>query len=164
MQSSTRCPRCGYVLTYNGYAYYCSFCGYPQTRETIAGSLRTLERSITHGVKQFLADLKPKIPVPAGYFPVATQPCSNCGFTFPRGIQICPSCGIRRPMLPQDTAPPAMPTPSDVSDLDRRVFDYINAHSGTISISKTVQDLAVTQPILLSSIERLKAAGFLTQS
>ena len=163
MQASARCPRCGYVLNYNGYAYSCSFCGYPQTRESLAEALYSLEKRIRGGVKRVLADLKPKAAAQLGYYPVnvTMQACTNCGLIFPRGFQSCPSCGTQRPLPAQSTT---TTQPADATDLDRRVFDYINAHDGTISISQAAQDLAIGQEPLLSSIERLKSAGYLSQS
>ncbi len=162
MHATTRCPRCGYVLNYNGYAYYCSFCGYPQTRETLAGALYSLEKRISGGVRRVLAELKPKT-AQMGYYPVSVtmQACTNCGLIFPRGFQRCPSCGTQRPIMAQGTT---TTMPREATDLDRRVFDYINSHGGTISISHAAQDLVIDQELLLSSIERLKSAGYLTQS
>jgi predicted ATP-dependent serine protease len=89
------------------------------------------------------------------------QPCINCGFSFPKMAQICPSCGAQRAIAPQNIM--AIST-TETHDLDRRVFDYISAHRGTISLSQTAQDLAITQATLLTSIERLKTGGFLSQS
>lgn len=162
MQATTRCPRCGYVLNYNGYTYYCSFCGYPQTRETLTGALYTLEKRIGGGIRRVLAELKPKT-AQMGHYPVSVtmQPCANCGLIFPFGFQRCPSCGTQRSIPAQGTTT-TMPT--EATDLDQRVFDYINAHAGTISISQAAQDLLIGQELLLSSIERLKSAGYLTQS
>jgi ribosomal protein L37E len=163
MQSSTRCPRCGYVLTYTGSAYYCSFCGYPRTQENLAPMLHSLEKKVSDRIQRFLAELKPKMPPQPSYYPinVIMQPCTNCGFSFPKMAQICPSCGAQRAIIPQNT-----PATSAVEtyDLDRRVFDYISAHEGTISLSQATQDLAITQAALLTSIDRLKTGGFLSQS
>jgi hypothetical protein len=163
MQGTTRCPRCGYVLNYNGYAYYCSFCGYPRTPETLAGALHSLERRVGSGIRRVLDEFKPKAAAQMGRYPVnvAMQPCANCDLIFPLGFQRCPSCGTQR-SLPAQVTTTTMP--AEATDLDRRVFDYINAHAGTISISQAAQDLVIGQDLLLSSIERLKSAGYLTQS
>ena len=163
MQSTTRCPRCGYVLTYNGAAYYCSFCGYPQTQQALPPSLRSLEKKFSDRIQRFLAELKPRIPPQPNYYPVNVimQPCANCGFNFPKMAQVCPSCRAQRAIVPQSTPSTSA---AEAYDLDRRVFDYITAHEGTISLSQATQDLAITQPALLTSIERLKTGGFLSQS
>jgi predicted amidophosphoribosyltransferase len=163
MQSSTRCPRCGYVLTYNGTTYYCSFCGYPRTQENLPPVLQSLERRVSDGIHRFLAELKPKTPPQPSYYPinVIMQPCMNCGFSFPKMAPICPACGTQRAIVAQNT--PATSS-TEANDLDRRVFDYISAHEGTISLSQAIQDLAIPQATLLTSIERLKTGGFLNQS
>jgi ribosomal protein L37E len=163
MRPSTRCPRCGYVLTYSGSVYYCSFCGYPRTNEALTTTLHSLEKKVSDGIQRFLAQLKAKTPAQPSYYPVNVimQPCTNCGFSFPRMAQTCPSCGNQRAIVPQNTR---LVSATGTHDLDRRVFDYISAHGGTISISQTAQDLAITQASLLTSIERLKTGGFLSQS
>ena len=163
MQSTSRCPRCGYVLTYNGSAYYCNFCGYPRTQETLAPMLRSLEKKVSDGIQRFLAELKPRMTPQSSYYPVSVimQPCMNCGFSFPKMSQICPSCGTQRAVITQSTPAPSTP---EIYNLDRRVFDYISAHEGTISLSQAATDLTITQAALLTSIERLKTGGFLNQS
>jgi ribosomal protein L37E len=163
MQSTTRCPRCGYVLTYSGSAYYCNFCGYPRTQDTLTPALHSLKKKVSDRIQRFLAELKPKIPPQPSYYPVNVimQPCINCGFSFPKMAQICPSCGTQRAIVSQNTTEIST---TGTHDLDRRVFDYISAHGGTISLSQAAQDLAITQATLLTSIERLKNGGFLSPS
>jgi predicted amidophosphoribosyltransferase len=163
MQSTTRCPRCGYLLTFSGSAYYCSFCGYPRTHEPLTLTLHSLEKKVSDRIQSFLAELKPRVPSQPSYYPVNVimQPCINCGFIFPRMGQVCPSCGRQRAIVSQDTR---VISPTETPDLDRRVFDYISAHGGTISLSQAAQDLAITQANLRTSIERLKTGGFLSQS
>jgi ribosomal protein L37E len=163
MQATTRCPRCGYVLTYNGYSYYCSFCGYPRTHETLSSTLHSLEKKVSDRIQRLVAELKPKIPPQPRYRPgnVIMQPCINCGFSFPRMVQICPSCGAQRAVVSQNTTAISS---TETHDLDRRVFDYISARGGTISLSQAAKDLAITHATLLSCIERLKTGGFLSQS
>lgn len=163
MQSTTRCPRCGYLLTFSGSVYYCSFCGYPRTQDTLTPALHSLKKKVSDRIQRFLAEPKTRIPSQPSYYPVNVimQPCINCGLSFPKMAQICPSCSTQRAIVPQNTA--AIST-TETHDLDRRVFDYISAHGGTISLSQTAQDLAITQANLLTSIERLKSRGFLSQS
>jgi predicted amidophosphoribosyltransferase len=162
MQSTARCPRCGYVLTYSGSAYYCNFCGYPRTQTAIP-TLRSLEKKVSDGIQRLRAELKPRTPPQPSYYPinVIMQPCTNCGFSFPKMAQLCPFCGTQRAIVSQSIR--AIST-TETPDLDRRVFDYISAHGGTISLSQASQDLAITQETLLTSIERLKTGGFLSQS
>ena len=167
MQPSGRCPRCGYVLTYNGYAYYCRFCGYPQTQGKLTTEIRSLERRTRARVQQILRELmtKTKTQRDVIYYPVNIimhSPCRNCGVSFPIGTQICPTCGTPRSTIPQSTQPQV--TPPEPPSLDARVLDYIVSHEGTISISRAAQDLSINQTVLRSSIERLKEGGFLNQS
>lgn len=163
MQSTTRCPRCGYLLTFSGSVYYCSFCGYPRTHEPLTLTLHSLEKKVSNRFQRFLAELKPRRPPQPSYTPVNVimQPCIYCGFSFPKMAQVCPSCGKQRAIVPQETR---VISPTETQDLDRRVLDYISARGGTISLSQAAQDLAITQATLLTSIERLKTGGFLSQS
>lgn len=48
-------------------------------------------------------------------------------------------------------------------DLDKRVYDYVLNHGGTISISQGAQELAISSGALTAAIERLKATGVLNQ-
>lgn len=134
------------------YAYHCNFCGYPQTRQNFPETLRSMERNVRARVERVLEGLKPRAQPQITYYPVnlVLQPCVSCGFSFPRGTNTCPSCGTPRTTL--------------TDDLDRRVFDYIAAHGGTISLSQAAQELTISQPVLLSAIERLKTGGYLNQS
>ena len=163
MQSTRRCPRCGYVLTYNGSAYHCDFCGYPRTQETLAPVLHSIEKKVSDGIQRVITGLRPRMTPQPSYYPVNVimQPCINCGFNFPKMAPICPSCGTQRATI---TQPPPTVSVSGTYELDRKIFDYISIHEGTISLSQAAQDLATTQAALLTSIERLKAGGFLSQS
>lgn len=160
-----RCPRCGYVLTYDGYRYFCGYCGYPRTHRPLTNALQDIDRAVRLKVRNFLQALKPDTNREIRYYPaniLLQRPCVSCGVNFPTGLQSCPNCGTPRLMPPPDSQAPAiMPEPQG---LDRRVLDYIMSHGGTISISQTVHDLSVTQDALRFSIERLKAAGFLKPS
>jgi PKD repeat protein len=48
-------------------------------------------------------------------------------------------------------------------EIDDMVLDYIEAHGGTISLSRAAEDLGITYEELISSIDRLKNAGKLRQ-
>jgi len=48
-------------------------------------------------------------------------------------------------------------------ELDDMVLDYIEAHGGTISLSRAAEDLGITYEELISSIDKLKNAGKLRQ-
>jgi len=72
-----------------------------------------------------------------------------CGFVFPMGRIPCPECGR---------------TPEDLTPLEKRVFEYISSHGGTISLSQAAQDLVLSPTLLSQAIEQLKAIGLLKQS
>lgn len=165
LRPSGRCPRCGYVLTYDGYGYYCTFCGYPRKHPILNKTINTLERNVRAGIHRILNEFKPNEQRYVTYYPVSVvlqRPCTKCGISFPSVIQICPSCGTSRSTITQ-AASPAPPSVESVGH-DGRVLDYIIARGGTISISQAAQDLSIDQTELLSTIERLKASGFLNQA
>jgi hypothetical protein len=53
---------------------------------------------------------------------------------------------------------------AEPSGMDKRVFDYIVTHNGTISLSQASRDLSLSHDNLQSSIERLKSSGALSQT
>jgi hypothetical protein len=79
---------------------------------------------------------------------------------FPLGITVCPRCGAKF-AAPQPN-PPNQAANSPVIG-DQKVFDYIVAHDGTISLSEASKELALPPAALQQTIERLKAEGFLNQ-
>jgi hypothetical protein len=109
--------------------------------------IASLERSLRRRVQDFLEPRRPIIynqPVQRSY-----QVCIHCGLNIPFGSMNCAACG--------------KPQTIGLSDQDRRVFDYIKAHDGTISISNAALDLSMPVDQLTASIERLKATGVLRQ-
>jgi hypothetical protein len=90
------------------------------------------------------------------------QPCISCGSYISIGTLVCPNCGANQ-QYPQRTVTPAV-NPAQPEGPERNVLDYIIAHNGTISLSQASQDLALPPETLQSTIERLKAAGFLSQT
>lgn len=166
LQTTGRCPRCGYTLRYDGYGYSCDFCGYPHMRRTLSGFVRDLERSLKTKVQNFLEGTRgtPSQPL-VTYYPVTLRqlrPCIACGVNIPLGTRICPTCGTAQ-VAPQTIAP-VPGTTSVTPSAEQRVLDYIANHNGTISISQAAQDLSMSPNALRSTIERLKTAGFLSQA
>lgn len=164
MQPFGRCPRCGYVLRFDGLKYSCDFCGFPSTRRSIVRSIEELERGIKarlRKVAQQLAGNRPHrtylyYPINLGLLPL----CPACGMNIPIGTSTCPSCGMSQYAAPATRrVSPQAPTISE----DARVLSYIVDHSGTISLSQAASDLSISQEELQSSIERLKANGYLAQ-
>ena len=146
MTSSGRCPRCGYVLRYTMTNYLCDFCGLRGSRS--AGSaIASVERSLREKVRRFLAVRRN--PTYHGMAPVQLRTCVFCGFILPQGSTTCPGCGSVRT--------------ESLMDLDKRVFDYVLNHGGTISISQGAQELSISSEALTAAIERLKATGVLNQ-
>jgi hypothetical protein len=74
----------------------------------------------------------------------------------------CPNCGAQQET--HQTIPTQSRDPGQQGVIERNVLDYIVSHNGTISISQAARDLAVPQNVLQSTIEQLKAAGFLNQA
>ncbi|MBS7655226.1 Ig-like domain repeat protein [Candidatus Bathyarchaeota archaeon] len=74
--------------------------------------------------------------------------CIRCGLEIPKNALYCNKCGANQ-----------FPYASTLSDLDKKVLDYIASHGGSISINKAVEDLGLTKESLLEAIERLKKAG-----
>lgn len=163
LQSIGRCPRCGYVIGYDGYRYYCAFCGYLHSRRKLEDTIQDLERTLKFKVHNFLAGFRRPPPQQVvTYYPVTTRPCVACGILLPIAAYTCPACGASQFVSPQ-TPSPRMPSPAPPTR-DQRVLDYIVAHNGTISISQAARDLSMSPQALRSTVERLKSAGFLTQA
>jgi len=144
--SSSRCPRCGYVLRFSGTGYSCGFCGLKGARSA-SDIIASTESSLRRRVHDFLEPRKPVAynqPTHRSF-----QICIFCGRNIPFASIACPLCG--------------KPQPINLSDQDRRVFDYITAHDGTISISTAAFELSMPLDQLTASIERLKATGILKQ-
>jgi len=144
--SSSRCPRCGYVLRFGRTVYSCDFCGLKGMRSA-SDIVASTESSLRRRVQDFL---EPRKPV------VSNQP-------FQRSFQICIFCGRNIPFASTTCPLCRKPQTISLSDQDRRVFDYITAHDGTISISTAAFELSMPLDELTASIERLKATGVLKQ-
>ena len=144
--SPGRCPRCGYVLRYSKKGYSCDFCGLKGKRST-SSTIASVERNLRRRVQGFLESRRPVVynqPVQRSF-----RTCIFCSQNIPFGSIACPACGKTQT--------------TSLNDQDRRVFDYITAHDGTISISTAVLDLSMPIGQLTASIERLKATGVLKQ-
>lgn len=146
MASSRRCARCGYVLRYSATGYSCDFCGLRGSR-SISSTMASIERSLRERVRKFLVPSRNVTyhrPMP-----VQLRTCVFCGFILPQGSTTCPGCGSART--------------ESLMELDKRVFDYILIHEGTISISQGAQELSISTEALTAAIERLKTTGVLNQ-
>lgn len=97
-----------------------------------------------------------------------TKPCVSCGRSVPIGATFCDQCGSSQyytqpqPQAPQEPSP--IPQVDRISELDERVFSYIQEHKGEISISKSANDLDISREDLLAAIDRLQKAGRMEQS
>jgi len=142
-----RCPRCGYVLRYSRTGYACDFCGLRGTQPA-SSIIASLETSLKRRIQNLL---EPKRPPIAYNQPVqrSFQTCIFCGQSIPFGSVACPAC--RKPQS------------LGLSEQDRRVFDYITSHNGTISISNAATELSISIDQLTASIELLKRTGVLRQ-
>jgi uncharacterized Zn finger protein (UPF0148 family) len=163
MQRSGRCPRCGYVLRFDGHGYSCDFCGYPRTHGTLTNTLQSLEKDLRTKAQGFLHRIKrPLSRQVFVYYPVAVQPCALCGMNIPVGTIRCPNCGTHQEIQQRSPVPERNSTHLD--GVERTVLDYVIAHNGTISLSQAAQELALSPDILQSTLQRLKTAGFLNQA
>jgi len=157
MQAMTRCPKCGYVLRFDGANYRCDFCGYAvRRRYGLTERIDSLERGLRQSINRFLEPRQNR----GGYSDFqrimpATRPCISCGTNLPVGTNLCSKCGTSQS--------PAQPTPEN-TPADWKVYDYILAHEGTISMSQATQELGISQETLSTTIERLKASGLLKQA
>jgi len=143
--SSSRCPRCGYVLRYTRTGYSCDFCGLKGMRSA-SDIISSTETSLRRRVQEFLEPRKSITYTQPTQRPM--QICVFCRMNIPLGSVACPLCG-----KPQ----------TNLNDQDRRVLDYITAHDGTISISTAATELSMPLDQLSLSIERLKVLGALKQ-
>ncbi len=156
MQATTRCPQCGYVLRYDGSLYRCDFCGYSRNRKTIKEKFDSLERQLRQGAIRLF-----ETPTVRNYSDFqrimpASIKCRNCSVSLPSGTNVCPKCGTSQVAIPANQT-------WDASE-DKKVFDYILAHEGTISMSQAMQELSISHETLSTAIERLKASGLLRQA
>jgi predicted RNA-binding Zn-ribbon protein involved in translation (DUF1610 family) len=148
------------VLRFDGRHYTCDFCGYPGANRSLVTTVRNAEQNLKGKIQGFLEGFrKREVNV---HYPIAVRPCIACGVNMAYNMLRCPNCGT----IQQSTqAPPVAGTvPMEPNPVDRRVFDYIVAHNGTISISKAASDLSLPQDLLQSSIDRLKSSGLLDQA
>jgi len=163
LQRSGRCPRCGYVLRFDGRNYNCDFCGYPRANETFSDAIMGMGKDLKAKAQSLLDKMKlPPSRQVYVYYPVAVRPCPSCSFNMPVGTLRCPNCGAQQET--HQTIPAQSREPGQQGVIERNVLDYIVSHNGTISISQAARDLAVPQNVLQSTIEQLKAAGFLNQA
>jgi predicted amidophosphoribosyltransferase len=164
MQSSSRCPRCGFPLRYTGGAYRCDFCGFPNTRQPLTNSIRNLERNFRSRVQSLLQEHRAQqyermiVQYP---YTAREALCVSCGNRIPYGAQVCPYCAAPQAPPQPNQAPTANPP---TMGGDQRVLDYIVAHDGTISISQAAKDLSITPDALRMTLERLKSSGVLKQT
>lgn len=160
MQPRGRCPRCGYVLRFDGRQYTCDFCGYPHAQRSLMTTVHAVERNLKSKVQGLMEGFrKRQVYV---YYPIAVRPCVSCGVNIPLSVIRCPSCGANQQVT--QAAPTSANSPVEPQGEDKKVFDYIVSHNGTISMSQATQDLSISQDLLQSSIDRLKSLGLLNQT
>ena len=160
MQRMGRCPRCGYVLRFDGRQYTCDFCGYPHGQRSLMTTVHEVERNLKGKVQGLIEGFrKRQVYV---YYPIAVRPCAVCGVNIPLSVIRCPSCGANQQVT--QAAHTAANNPMEPQGDDKKVFDYVVSHNGTISISQATQDLSISQDTLQSSIDRLKSSGLLNQT
>lgn len=165
MQRLGRCPRCGYVLAYDGRRYRCDFCGYPSSRRSLTATIQNFERTLRSRIQNLLEEGRTvRFERMTTQYPLTTrqQFCVSCGLRIAFGLQNCPYCGAAQTAVQTDPKPQMSAAASRIGD--EQVLDYIAAHNGTISLSQAAQDLSMSHDALRLTIERLKAAGLLQQT
>jgi hypothetical protein len=81
--------------------------------------------------------------------------CIQCGLEIPKGALYCGKCGAYQF--------PYASTSETLTELDKKVLDYIVSHEGSISVAEAIKDLGLTRESLMEAIERLKKMGKLEQ-
>ena len=81
--------------------------------------------------------------------------CIQCGLEIPKGALYCGKCGAYQF--------PYASTSETLTELDKKVLDYIVSHGGSISVAEAIKDLGLTRESLMEAIERLKKMGKLEQ-
>jgi hypothetical protein len=89
--------------------------------------------------------------VPSGF-----KSCVSCAARIPAAAAFCHFCGRNQETR---TAPRESRIQPAAGAVDDRVFDYIVAHEGVISLSKAAQDLGINLDELKAATERLKKSG-----
>lgn len=145
MASHDRCPRCGYVLRYNTFNFYCDFCRLRGPR-SISNIISSVEKDLKERIHHFIQTQSyPNY----GHSNTQLQSCMFCGFTYPSGNQACSQCGK---------------TQTKLTAFEEQVLQYVSSHGGTISLSQAASDLSASVEPVSQAIERLKVMGILTQS
>jgi predicted RNA-binding Zn-ribbon protein involved in translation (DUF1610 family) len=151
------------VLRFDAHGSHCDFCGYPRTHGTLTDALQGLEKDLRIKAQSLLERIKrPFSRQVFVYYPIAVRPCIACGVNIRVGSIVCPNCGTPQEIL--QATPVSRGNSVQSQGIERNVLDYIVSHNGTISLSQAAQELTLSQDVLQSAIERLKAAGFLNQT
>ncbi len=108
----------------------------------------------TPGGRRRRAELPVPIPPSTGL-----KSCVGCGARIPAAAAFCHFCGNSQEIR---AAPAESRAPVVASAIDDRVFNYIVAHEGVISLSKAAQELGIHLDELKAATERLKRAGRLS--
>ncbi len=82
----------------------------------------------------------------------AMRPCVHCGRPLPLRATFCHLCG-------RSQEPTRIASPAASADVDSKVYDYIVARSGVISLSQASKDLGISVDELRSVTDRLKRLG-----
>jgi hypothetical protein len=108
------------------------------------------------GLPRGPSGLRRKTETPSPIVPTSgMKSCVGCGARIPAAALFCHFCGRNQ----ETQTAPAAGRPPVTNELDDRVFDYIVAREGVISLSKAAQDLRVSVDELRAATERLKKSG-----
>ncbi|MBS7622617.1 hypothetical protein KEJ39_02940 [Candidatus Bathyarchaeota archaeon] len=140
------CPTCGFPLRYVRGRFWCDYCRiFPLEREiSIGGFLSRVEDRLRTVLERMERSLGGGL---------GRSPGESVDRVIARADLPPPRVTITTPMTVE-------PTPS-TSEIDNRVFSYIEAHGGEISLSKAASELSLAVAELQASIGRLRSAGLL---
>lgn len=151
------------MLRYDGYGYSCDFCGYPRTRHPIIETFHVFEKNVKNKVNNVLDGLKRSTQRQVYvHYPILLRSCASCGVNLLPGVVRCPNCGASQ--VTAQTTPTNPHGDQESQELDKRVYDYIVGHNGTISLSQAERDLSLSPEILEKTLGRLKTSGLLSQT
>lgn len=97
----------------------------------------------------------PTISTPTSLQPTTNVPpisCSSCSEEIPGDAYFCDKCGAKTGEMEQGGE-------REMDPFEQKLYDYIIAHEGTISVKRAAEELGVTVDQVKDAAERLKRSG-----
>ncbi|MGQ9640125.1 MAG: hypothetical protein ACUVUB_06740 [Candidatus Bathyarchaeia archaeon] len=141
------CPRCGSLLVPVGGRPWCSHCRtYPLER---GPDISRVVTQLKGRIRVALERIERKLSGESESFPVGRYPTHR-------------QLGGNLPPPMMTLTPPGRIERQPAMTIEEKVFKYIEAHDGTISLSQASSDLNMSISELQAAIGRLRSAGFLS--